>query len=269
MKKIQMASMARDMIGQATRSWVFRRRLSAEFGRASLFVTPSAGLKYLFKATERLDPPLLRNVIELVRENDVVWDVGANIGLFSFAAAAQAGREGHVVAFEPDIWLAQLLRRSCALQSPLSAKVTVIPVAVASDVSLRPFLIARRSRAANALAGYGSGQMGGVSEDQVAPTFNLDWLLAELPAPKVIKCDVEGAETEVFRGQRKILDDIRPVIICEVSSENAAAITGLFREKGYHLYDGERPLAGSKEIGLASWNTVALPSERRQKYLAS
>jgi FkbM family methyltransferase len=264
-----MESIARAMLERAARSWVFQRRLPSDFGRASLFVTPSAGLKYLFKASEKLDPPLLRNVTELIRENDVVWDIGANVGLFSFTAAARAGRGGRVVAFEPDMWLTQLLRRSCALQPPSSANVTVVPVAVASDVSLRPFQIARRSRAANAFAGYGSSQMGGVSEEQMVPAFNLDWLLAALPAPRVIKCDVEGAEAEVFRDQSKILDGIRPVIVCEVSNENAAAITRLFRGKAYHLYDGERPLAGSKEIELASWNTVALPSERRQEYLAS
>src|SRR5579875_1705352 len=264
-----MVSITRNMIERATRSWVFRRRLPAQFGNASLFVTPSAGLKYLFKANEKLDPPLLRNVIELIRENDVVWDIGANVGLFSFAAAARTGRGGHIIAFEPDTWLAQLLSRSCALQPPSSGKVTVIPVAVASQVSLRSFWIARRSRAMNALAEYGSAKLRGVSGEQTVPAFNLDFLLTVLPPPKIIKCDVEGAEVEVFHNQNKMLDDIRRVIICEVSNKNAAAITRLFREKMYYLYDGDCSLTGQEEIELATWNTIALPSECRQEYLAS
>ena len=81
------------------------------------------------------DPPLLRNVQELVRPGDVVWDIGANIGLFTFAAAALAGVGGKVVAFEPEVWLVQVLRRSSRLQAPDSAPVTIIPAAVASQVA--------------------------------------------------------------------------------------------------------------------------------------
>jgi hypothetical protein len=59
-----------------------------------------------------VDEALLRNAIELVRPGDVVWDIGANVGLFSFAAAAPAGSAGKIVSFEADVWLAVLLRRS-------------------------------------------------------------------------------------------------------------------------------------------------------------
>jgi hypothetical protein len=83
----------RRFVERTTRSWRYRRHLPSQF-----------------KSMDQVDPPLLRNARELVRLGDVVqvneyW-------LFTFAAAALSGSKGAVVAFEPDAWLVQLLRRS-------------------------------------------------------------------------------------------------------------------------------------------------------------
>jgi len=214
-----------------------------------------------------IDPTLLRNVTELIRPGDVVWDIGANVGLFAFAAAARAGHNGRVIALEPDTWLVQILRKSASLQPETSAPVTIVPAAVASDLSLRQFTIASRSRASNALSGYGRTQMGGVDEIQTIVALSLDWLAEKLPPPNVVKCDVEGAEIEVFSGQSKILSDIRPVIICEVGREASERMTDILVKEHYRLYDGKKPLSPNAEISLASWNTIGIPEELLQRYI--
>jgi hypothetical protein len=54
------------------------------------------------------------------------------------------------------------------------------------------------------------------------------------PAPDAIKCDVEGAEVEVFRGAEKLLCAHRPWIICEMHSEtNARDSRELLSRFGY------------------------------------
>jgi len=259
--------LARRIVEQATRNWVYRRRLPQAVGGAAIFVTPSAGLKYLFKPMSRIDPPLLRNAVELVRPNDVVWDIGANVGLFAFAAAACAGRKGRVVAFEPDWFLVSCLRKSAACQPDTSAPVTVVSVAIASQISLRAFTIASRSRASNAMRGYGQTQMGVPSESQTVVALNLDWLASKLPLPNVIKCDVEGAEGEVFAGQTRILSEIRPIIICEVARNAAAQMTAILVESGYILYDGDKSLSAKAKTERVSWNTIAIPKELKEGYL--
>ena len=98
------------------------------------------------------------------------------------------------------------------------------------------------------------------------PTFNLDWLLGTQPPPDLTRCDVEGAEVEVFQNQSKTPTEIRPVVVCEVPSENSLMITSIFRQTGYLLYDGENSLVGANEIGQASWRTVAVLEERRAQY---
>jgi FkbM family methyltransferase len=252
----------RHTLERLTRPLIFQRRLPAAFGNAVLYVSPAAGLRFLFTSMASIDPPLLMAAHKLVRQGDVIWDIGANIGLFSLAAAVCAGDRGEVIAFEPDVWLAQLLRRTSAVQPAAHARMTVVPIAVASEISLRRFSIAVRSRASNALAGYGSSQMGGVEEQYLVATFNLDWLLAKFRIPNVVKIDVEGAELEVLRNQHRMLNEVRPVIICEVGAQTADEITRILTSASYCLFDGEKPLDKTQIVSRATWSTIAIPEEK-------
>jgi len=232
-------------------------------------VTPSAGLKFLLKPVSQADPILLRNVLELVCPGDIVWDIGANVGLFAFSAAARAGPSGQVIAFEPDAWLVRLLRRSAMVQPDTSAPVKIVPAAVASEVGLRQFAVASRSRASSALTGYGGTQMGKIREEHTVVALSLTWLTDKLPLPNVIKCDVEGAELEVFSDQCKVFSKLRPVIICEVTAETSERMTLILRKERYRLFDGERPLTREAETTMACWNTIGVPEELYGKYVAA
>ncbi len=242
------------------RPFVFRRRLPAEFGGAAVTVSPASGLRYLFRPMRSVDPGLLEMAKEFTRRDAVVWDVGANLGLFAFAAAHLAGSGGKVIAVEPDLWLVRLLRLSARRQPASSAPVTVVPCAIAASAGLRTFCIANRSRAANFLAGYGSSQTGGEAERQTVLTMTLDWLREQVPVPDVLKIDTEGAELEVLHGARNLFESARPVVLCEVSSERAAAVTEFLASFGYRLFDGELPAAAREPVKLATWSTIAVPA---------
>jgi FkbM family methyltransferase len=187
-----------------------------------------------------------------------VWDVGANVGLFSFAAASKAGSEGKVLALEPDVWLASLLGRSAARQPPSSAPVTVLPIAAAASAGLRGFCMAGRARAANHLRGYGSPQARGVLHERLVPTLSLDDIAGDFPPPTLLKIDVEGAELEVLRGGIRVIEQAQPVIICEVFDESASAVGRLLSDRGYRLFDGALAKESRLEIGEACWTTLAL-----------
>jgi predicted RNA methylase len=90
----------------------------------------------------RVDPALMRLAAETVRQGDTVWDIGANLGLFSFAAAVAAGPSGRVLAVEPDTALAGLLRRSAAVNHG-HAPVDVLPAAASDQEAVARFHIAR------------------------------------------------------------------------------------------------------------------------------
>ncbi|MGB7267151.1 MAG: FkbM family methyltransferase, partial [Terracidiphilus sp.] len=204
----------RTLLERVSRGRVLKRHLPAEFGSVPILVSPDAALS-LWKT--RTESDLFDFAREFVQAGDVVWDAGANVGLFSIAAAQQAGVTGKVVAIEADIWLAALLRRSAAMQPATAAPIQVIPAAVYDSPAIASFNIAKRGRASNFLsAAGGSSQTGGVRETVSVITTTLDWLLDQVAAPNVLKIDVEGAECNVLRGAQRVLAEVQPVILIEV-----------------------------------------------------
>jgi FkbM family methyltransferase len=260
---------ARRLLETTTRNWSFKRRLQTDRGDQTIVVSPSAGLKYLFKPLHAVDSSLLRNAAEIVGAGDTVWDIGANVGLFTFAAAARAGPTGKVAAFEPDAWLVQLLRRSVQLQTKNVAPVMVVPAAIGKEVAIRSFSIASRSRASNSLEGYGHSQQGSIAELQSVAVLDIPTVLKSLPAPNVVKCDVEGAECEVFSNAAPLWDHIRPVIVCEIGAETAPQMKAILERANYRLFDGERSLRDAAQISGPAWSTVAIPAEKVLRYTTS
>lgn len=238
------AGALRRLVEVASRGVVLRRRLPARFGSTTLYVSPECGLRYWRLDLGKIDPVLLELVERCVRPGDVVWDVGANVGLFAFAAAHRAAR---VLALEPDPWLAGLLERT----AEYFPNVSVIRAAVADYCGQGALHIARRARGSNFLLGQGSSQSGGtrcLAEVRVLTLDSLD----EAP-PNVLKIDVEGGELAVLQGATRLLAESVPTLICEVAKENASAVTARLRD--YTLFDAE---SGTR-VNTAVWNTVAVP----------
>lgn len=259
--------MLRTLIERVTRYWKFKRRLTKEFGRKIIWVSPGAGLRFLFRPMVQTEPVLFAFAQEFVKKGDVVWDVGANVGLFAFSAAYITGKEGDVVAIEPDLWLVSLLRKSVMIQGADTARVSVISAAAAREAGIRSFYVARRSRATNYLEGYGSSQTGGVREEQLIMTITLDWLSRRFALPDVLKIDVEGAELEVLQGASEIFKKKRPVVLCEVFEEHSEEVTRFFKERDYKLYNADEYFIKEKrEVQEAKWNTLAVPVGENIKF---
>jgi FkbM family methyltransferase len=251
----------RRLMERLSRNVVLKRRLPSENGGVQLFVSPGASLRFWRPGLQHADPLLLEVARRFLRRRAVVWDIGANVGLFAFAAAAQVGESGKVLAVEPDSWLVSLMKRSSSLPDNVRFDLEILQAAACDTVGTAPFAVARRSRAASHLSIVsGSSPSGGVAEEVLVPTVTLDWLLGRHWAPDFIKIDVEGAELLVLNGARRLLADVKPAIYCEVSSECCPAVTALLHEHGYKLYDPLSDTALAKPLDSAVWNTLALPA---------
>ncbi|MGF7234723.1 MAG: FkbM family methyltransferase [Frankia sp.] len=255
-----MSATIRSLAERATHGVTIRRHLPAPFGSGTFLVSTEGGLKYLRRSLDTVDPVLVRLAGEVVKPGDVVWDVGANLGLFSFCAASRAGRSGAVVALEPDVWLVRLLRRS-ARGRVTGAPVEVVPVALSDRVGISRFHIARRSRATSHIEGFGTDQAGGTRAVHSVPTTTLDHLLDDLPTPNVVKIDVEGAEALVLAGARRMLRSARPTVICEVFEPSADRVAASLAAADYVVFDADRfPCADP--VSRPPLATLALPRER-------
>jgi FkbM family methyltransferase len=241
--------MLRTLVERLSRNVVLRRRLPRDLGGNFIYVTPESALNYWYPGLKRADNGhLMDTVRRFVARDSVAWDVGANVGLFSFSAAAKART---VLAVEPDPWLAALLNRSAGAIT----NVRVLCAAATDTVDLGELNIAQRGRATNFMSGFGTSQTGGVRNRQPVVTVTLDWLAERFPVPDVIKIDVEAGERLVLQGARALFSRTRPHLVCEVASANSSWVTNFLLSLGYtFLDDNLRPTS------IAIDNIVAVPS---------
>ncbi len=241
------------------RDWTRLRHLPAQFGGLPIHVSSAGGLSQLLRPMVQVEPELLATAKALVKPGATVWDIGANVGLFSVASAACSGPGGKVFSFEPDTALIALLRRTALLQPATAAQMTIVPCGVAGTTGFRSFAIASRARASNALSEYGNTQTGGSREMQTIACFSPDDLLAQLPKPDVVKIDVEGAEIELLSAAKGLLHEARPMIACEVAPANSRAVFDILVAANYVLFDGVAGFSSGAAQGTAPWNTIAVP----------
>ncbi len=207
----------------------------------------SGGSKELFDFVQRY-----------VRPGDVVWDVGANCGVFSVAAAGLAGAGGLIVAVEPDPYVCGLLCQSASVQGSSRGKIEVMCCAAAEEVGAAVLNIANRGRSTNFLDSVaGRPDSGGVRSTQRVLTVTLDWLLGQFPAPRILKIDVEGAEVNVLRAAGRVLQSGRPIVLCEVGEESRREVEAILLANGYRL-SALGPNAMSSD-SIDSANIIGVP----------
>ena len=171
---------------------------------------------------------------ECLHPGMTVYDIGANIGFFSLLAARLAGSAGRVTAFEADPEIAARLREN--VERNKGAPISVEEKAVWSSSS--PVFFARAD--AEVSPDRGLGHVIVNDAERSAPgtirveAVSVDEYVGKSGAPDFIKCDVEGAEVEVFRGAAKLLNERRPIILCEMHGDkNRQTLLTMFENLGY------------------------------------
>ena len=154
-----------------------------------------------------------------------LWDVGANIGVYSVYAA----RKGlSVCAFEPQ---------------PLNYASLVENAALAGNIRAFPVGFGARTEVADIRTDHlraGMADIGITHRGQLAiPTliYRIDDFVREfgIPAPDYIKLDVDGVELDVLRGAQETLRGVREAQV-EVDIATADEHIALLAGPGLHPY---------------------------------
>jgi FkbM family methyltransferase len=188
--------------------------------------------------SERFPFAVLRH---LVRPGDVVYDAGANLGLYArFLVGALGARE--VIAFEPVAENRALLAANLALGG-IAERVRVLPIALGDEDAETEFQVDDVQSASGTLSAASGGapsvgrQNLGLGPLTTTVTCRrLDTAIAEhdLPPPDVIKIDVEGAEALLLRGAANTLRERSPRLLVELhGAECARTVLRLLDEHGY------------------------------------
>ncbi len=218
------------------------------------------------------DLAYLRLLWSLLRPGMVVLDIGAFHGLYTVIASGRTAPTGRVIAFEPSPRDRRRLRLHIAMNR--LGNVSVEPYAVSASTGVSEFYIVRRG-----LTTMNSLRPPATADPvarTVAPTIGLDEYCSNrrIRGVDLLKVDVEGGELELFRGASALLQDVRPLILCEVLDwvtrpwgYEAREIVRHLREHGYEWFevDDEGKLRAHREPGSYAEvrNYLAVPSERR------
>jgi len=147
-------------------------------------------------------------------------DIGANHGSYTLLAGRRVGPTGRVVAFEPQPFLARLVRQS--LESNGMRHGTVHELALGEQAGSATFFIPAAGSGSGGLHAAFSAR--GQHERLEVRVARLDELLPE-PLPRensLVKLDCEGGELGALRGGRRALSALPPVLL-ELNSQAASA----------------------------------------------
>ena len=255
------SSIWRRALFKALGSVYFRRKCRTSDGVFQAFVSSNCSLKVLSPRGLFIDPVHQRFIRDWIEPTSVVWDVGANLGLFALPAALRAAK-GRVYGFEPDVELAANLYRTLRLPQNNGLKISWFCLAISNQDSTAAFQISKFSRAMNKLEGVGEWHNNQVITDELrsVATMRIDTLSQSLSPPTVLKIDVEGAEMRVLEGGEETISTHRPAILIEGPRELWKKIGSFFRKYDYILLDG----AAEFHVPLAEpvWDTIAVPREK-------
>ena len=179
--------------------------------------------------------------VDSILEGSVLWDIGANIGLYSIYAAK--ARKCRVYAIEPSVFNLELLARNIFLNK-LHNQITIIPLALSDQFGLNMFKMST-TEWGGALSTFGRDfdQNGAPLKDifqyQILGLSMNDVVsLLRIPQPDYIKIDVDGIEHFILRGGSDVLAKVNSVLI-EINdrfSEQAEESNRLLRNAGLSLH---------------------------------
>ncbi|HXM48387.1 MAG TPA: FkbM family methyltransferase [Pyrinomonadaceae bacterium] len=155
----------------------------------------------------------LQNFLGLIRDGDVVWDVGANQGVYSMFAGQRASATGQVLCFEPERRLQKVLKVN-RLFNNLGKRMAVVPLALGnmsgktllyqSAVTMGTHSLVKR------FDNYRSKDK--AMKIEISRADDLVHQSSFRP-PNAIKIDVEGAEYAVCEGLSGLMINTPPRLI--------------------------------------------------------
>ncbi len=164
---------------------------------------------------------------------DLAVDVGANIGTHSLAMARIVGPNGFVYAFEPQRIVFQTLCANIAVNSLYNLHcVNAVVDESAGWIRLSDV----DPGVENNFGGAEVRLLAGPAQAPPVLRVTLDEFL-DVDRLKFVKIDVEGMETNVLQGARRLIERFRPVLYVENAfPDQSPQLLNLLADLGYRCY---------------------------------
>lgn len=167
---------------------------------------------------------------------DVLYDIGANVGLYTLYAASKGA---HVVAFEPNPFTYAVLVRNLHLNDLASS---VMPLLIALDATSHHAALSLSGIQAGSVHN-GLGRGDGLVLDVLAQSLDDMVERFRLRPPSHIKLDVDGIEEQILQGAEATLANpgLKSVLVedCPQDPARQTRIAALIEAAGLRLSQAE------------------------------
>jgi len=189
------------------------------------------------------EQPVSEAIVDSLEGARCFVDVGTNLGWYTVLAAKNLA-DGLVIGFEMDDLNVDLLRKNVELNQ--CDNIEIHHAAVSNEPGTISY---QRSAAAPSavfsIASAGESESGG--EMVTVESVTLDEFFSDRQeSPDVMKIDVEGAETMVLNGMKRILRDVKPRLFVEVHptklpsyGSSVAEVVSILMDHDYEIFEME------------------------------
>jgi len=149
-----------------------------------------------------------------VKKGDIVFDIGANIGLYSILLSKLVGNTGTVYAFEPNPLTVKYLKKNLTLNNCHNVIVSQIAL---SDENGK--IILKKTVGGGDAFNYIVKSQDADEEKEIIDAVRLDDFIITNKIDRLdfVKMDIEGAELLCINGAKeKMLKILKPIIVTEV-----------------------------------------------------
>ena len=232
-----------------------------------------------------LTEPELALVQPGVRAGEVVLDLGANYGMWTYPLDRAVGASGRVYAFEPIPFTVQALRDVARLLRLRNTE--IVPKGVGQHAGTLAFTVPLQDSGA-----ISAGQAHAAARDDArdgaeqhvrwsrtsqveVEVVRLDDVIPTAADVSFVKADIEGAELSAFRGATAIIERCHPSVVCEINpwflegfGLTVDDLLGFFAQRGYELYRiaGGRLVAVGGPAEVDEDNYLFVHPDRRARF---
>ncbi len=219
------------VLGKGLRVMKMRRGL---FRGILLKIDP---VRQLFLIVRDIEPHFQKVVQEHIKQNDIVFDIGSNIGYTSIAMSKIVGDSGLVYAFEPVPTNLDDFKNNIELNK--CNNIILISKALSNVNKITDFRIPNMGQ------NLSTASMIWHKNDESVLTLQLETIILDEYqhlkdlSPSFIKIDVEGAEGNVILGIQNLIKRSRPVIFIECSKNGRENVWKVLKDLDYHCFNRE------------------------------
>jgi FkbM family methyltransferase len=199
------------------------------FGLPAELVATRRGLTWSLNLKEGIDLAIyvlggfelrtLRRYARLIKEGDVVLDIGANVGAHTLPLAQLVGTSGKVFSFEPTAYAFAKQQTNIALNPNLVSRISAHQMMLmATDTDSLPESV-YSSWPLEAADDLHSKHHGRLMETHGSVKGTLDSFVRNARIARIdfIKLDVDGNENDVLAGAKAVLENWKPKIMLELA----------------------------------------------------